>query len=242
MSTAFSPQSMDGTHKMNLAATLRGVLVSLAVNALPAVVIYIVLVNFVHTATMTALIVSAIPSIAYALIEIARKQRVDLMSAFTVVVIALGVALALMSGNPRLYLLRSSLISIAIGAAYLISLLFPRPLWFYVGRHFLTGNDPQNIARFNAQWQYPHFRFAMRFMSLVWGVSTLVFVVIHVVVILTLPIVVVLLIGDVVSGLFFVFLLGWTGWYVRRMLKKLDEVRRGVSIDVAEQAKSASAS
>jgi hypothetical protein len=227
---------MDVSHKMNMTETMRGLLTSLAVNGIPAFIIYIVLKNFVHTSDLVALLVSGVPATIYALIGVVRQHRIDLFSGFMLAVIVVGVTLSLISGNARLVLLRHQLIPIAIGVAYLGSLIFPKPLWFYVERHMLTGNDPQNMARFNAQWQYPYFRFAMRFMTLVWGGSTLLFAALYIVAVLTLPIALLVLIVDVEGYAFWIFLLGWTGWYVRRMLRKLDEVKRLASVAVADQA------
>ena len=148
------------------------------------------------------------------------------MSGFMIAVLAAGVCLLLLGGSPRLYLLRQSFISLAIGMAYLVSLLFPKPLWFFVGRYMLTGNNPQNVACYNGYWSYPFFRSAMRFMSLMWSVLTLLSVAIHIVLVLTLPIAVLIIIDSVIAFVTMAVLLGWTGWYVRDLMRKLEQAQR----------------
>lgn len=225
MDMSFTPGSRHGqSQRLNKGATVRGVLISLAINTIPSFFLFEVCKLVFHTSDMTALIISIIPVMAYSLVEIIRRRRLDLMSGFMIVAIAAGIGVMLLSGNPRLYLLRESFFSIVIGVVYMVSLLFPRPMWFYVGRYFLTGNDPENMARFNERWHYPYFRFAMRLMTLVWGGLTLLAASIHIVSVLLLPVALVLLVGPILNTTLWVVLLGWTGWYVARMDRKLQKI------------------
>lgn len=226
MEMFFTHQNKQVPQRLNKGATIRGVLVSLAINTIPSFLLFEVCKLIFHTSDMTALLISSIPVIIYSLASIVRQKHIDLFSGFMIVVIAVGIGILLLGGSPRLYLLRESLISIVIGAAYLVSLLFPKPLWFYVGRYFLTGNDAENIKQFNTRWHYPFFRFAMRLMTFVWGALTLLMVAIHIVLVFTLPIALLLLTGPILTTALWVTLLGWTSWYVRRLTGKLREVSK----------------
>ena len=53
----------------------------------------------------------------------------------------------------------------------LTSLVWPRPLMFYIGRQFSVGEDPAKIAEFNALWQHPRARHTLRVMTLVWAIG-----------------------------------------------------------------------
>jgi hypothetical protein len=79
-----------------------------------------------------------------------------------------GVAL-FFGGSPRLLLVRESLFTGAFGLSCFVSLLLPRPMMFYFGRHFMAGADPHRQARFNAAWQLPEVRYSHRVITSVWG-------------------------------------------------------------------------
>lgn len=65
-----------------------------------------------------------------------------------------------------------------IGVLFLLSLLFPRPMIFYIGRQLTTRNNAIWIAEFNASWHIPAVQAVLRFLTLAWGAGmTLEFVV-----------------------------------------------------------------
>lgn len=218
----FSTRSMNATKKLNKAATIRGILKSLAINVIPAYILFLACKNILRTSDLAAVLLSGVPAALSTLVGIARQRRVDLSSAITLIALALGIALPLFSGNPRLYFLRHSLVTLILGIAFLVSLFFPKPLWFYIGRYFLTGDDPHNIAQFNTQWQYPYFRTAMRVMTLFWGAFNLIFLAIYVPLVFILPLSFLLFIQSIAGMLFWLILLGWTTFYIRRILQRLD--------------------
>src|SRR6266516_3518253 len=73
-------------------------------------------------------------------------------------------------------------------ATDLSSLLFPKPLWFYIIRYFSTSNNPQQEAAFNAAWQYPQFRAYIRNVTILWGIVYVVEFLIRIVMVYTMPI------------------------------------------------------
>lgn len=222
----FSAHGMNATNKLNKGTTVRGVLKGLMINVVPAFILFLACKNILRTSDLAAVLISSIPATIATLVDIARHRRVDLFSALTIIANALGIILPLLSGNPRFYFARHSLITLILGIAYLVSLLFKKPLWFYIGRYFLTGNDLHNIAQFDLLWQYPYFRTAMRLMTLFWGAFSLIFLVIYVPLIFTLPIALLVLIQPVAGATFWLILLGWTGFYIRRIVKRLDEIKK----------------
>jgi len=62
---------------------------------------------------------------------------------------------------------RRTALTVALGIACLVLLLFPKPLWFYIIRYFASANDPARGAVFSANWRYPGFRTFTRVLTLV---------------------------------------------------------------------------
>src|SRR5450755_455358 len=77
-----------------------------------------------------ALVVSGIPPILDSLVGVMRKGRLDVIAGIALLSIAVSLVLIFLGGSPRLLLIRESFITGALGLAYLVSLLFPRPLCF----------------------------------------------------------------------------------------------------------------
>ena len=100
-----------------------------------------------HWGEVGGLIASAAPPLAWSIVELVRFRRVDALSA----VILLGIVLSLLAvafgGSPRVLLMRESLASGAIGAAFLISLLAKRPLVFYLTRATVARETREGVAR-----------------------------------------------------------------------------------------------
>ena len=119
-----------------------------------------------------ALVASSIPPLLWSLVELAWHRRVDALSMLVLGGIGLSVVAMLLGGDARLLLVRESLISGLIGLAFLVSLLFPRPLVFYLARATVTRQDAeQGAADFHDWWQDAAAKRAIRFITLVWGLG-----------------------------------------------------------------------
>jgi hypothetical protein len=110
-------------------------------------------------------------------------------------------------------LIRESFFTGGYGAVCLLSLLFPRPLMFVIGRHFVAGNDPVRAAQYNASWQFPDVRASMRLITLVWGIGLLGEFVIRLVLIYTLSTAQVLAYSSIILFIITVLLIAWTVRY-----------------------------
>jgi hypothetical protein len=77
----------------------------------------------------------------------------------------------LCGGGPRLLLLRESLITGVLGLVLLISLLFPRPLMYYMAESTASKHSPEEVGRFELLWEKPRFVHCMYLMTTVWGVG-----------------------------------------------------------------------
>jgi hypothetical protein len=128
-----------------------------------------------HWGMLVALYASAAPPILWSIVEFVRTRRVDALSAFVILGIALSIGMMALGGSPRLLLVRESLISGAIGAAFVVSLVFPRPLIFYLARATVARKSEEGATRFEAAWsERPTLRRSIRLMTFVWGVGLVV--------------------------------------------------------------------
>jgi hypothetical protein len=141
--------------------------------------------------------------------------------------LAVSIVAIVLGGNPGVLLIRMSFLTGALGVACFASLLlFPRPLIFYFGRYFETGDDPAKVAVFKAQWQSPYFRHVVRLIMVVWGVAYTGEFLLRVVMVSTLPIPIGLAVSPVVLIGISVATLFWTFAYVR-WARQRDKERHG---------------
>ncbi len=159
------------TQEPSFRSAIRGILPSIIINGVLPYIIYQLLKSNTSLSDLTILFISAIPAILGGIVGIIRNRSLDLIAGITIVSIAVTIIAALIGGDPRLFLIRESFLTVALGIAFLISLLFPKPLWFYVIRYFASNNNPERAAEFNASWQYPGFRTFIRVLTLVWGIT-----------------------------------------------------------------------
>ena len=124
-----------------------------------------------------ALYASAAPPLAWSIGEFARSRRVDALSALVLFGIALSIVLLAMGGSARILLVRESLAAGATGLVFLISLLFQRPLIFYLARATVTREQKDGAERFEAYWrESASLRASLRLMTFVWSVGLSVMV------------------------------------------------------------------
>jgi hypothetical protein len=102
-----------------------------------------------------------------------RARRLDGIGLLSLVVITIGLAATLLSGDPRLYLARGSFGTGAFGAVCVASLGVRRPLMFYLGRQLSSGDDRDRQAAYDERWDSAAFRCRMRILTLTWGIAYL---------------------------------------------------------------------
>src|SRR6202162_724454 len=85
-------------------------------------------------------------------------RRVEAIGIAVFVTILLGIAMALISDEVRFGLVKAAPAFGLCGLACLRSLLRPRPLMFFVARHFQTAGDPARAAEWNARMGGAGFR------------------------------------------------------------------------------------
>jgi hypothetical protein len=125
--------------------SIRGVVPSLVIDGLLRDVL---LTSYVpHVSQVIALGLSATFPTVYGLVTIVRRRHLDIIGALVLVGIVVSIVATLVGGDPKLLLIRESFITGALGMVCLTSLVWPRPLMFYIGRQFSAGEEPAKIPR-----------------------------------------------------------------------------------------------
>jgi hypothetical protein len=222
------PGAQPALPNLNAQESLRGIGRSLVINGAVPLLIYNLLKSR-GASDITALSVAAVVPAIDGIVTVARKRRIDLLSALVLAGIAISIIAVLLGGDPRLLLIRESFLTVALGVACFVSFLLPRPLMFYFGRYFATADDPAKVANYNALWQYPYFRHVNRVITLVWGVTYVGEFLLRVALVYRLSINQVLAIAPLVFNAITISVILWTFAYARYARRQGDEMRRQVA-------------
>jgi hypothetical protein len=131
---------------------LRGFLWDIALNAGIPLLFYRLAKRYLSASEVGALAIAATFPLAKSILDLTRRRRLDPVAVIVLLGIAVSAVGVLMGGSARLLLIRESLFTGALGLACFASLLLPRPLMFYFGRHFMAGRDPVAREQFDASW------------------------------------------------------------------------------------------
>jgi hypothetical protein len=180
---------------------------------------------------VSALTISAVFPLVGIVWGVVRTRHADVIALVSLAFIIIGVVTSVVSGNPRFILIRESFVTGLFGAACLVSLVMPRPLLFYFGRHFGGGGDPRTAQVFDTLWQKAEFRTMIRRMTLVWGLGLLLEAVLRVVLSYTLPIGTFLLLSRPLFLAMTFGLIAWTVSYGRRSMRQQAVLDRAPAAD-----------
>jgi hypothetical protein len=190
---------------------------SLIIDGLLPYLTYKLLTAYVPTISeIAALGIGAIFPVVHGVLSIWRRRRLDIIGAIVLTGIAVSIVALLIGGSPRIFLIRESFVTGALGLLALTSLAWPRPLLFYIGRQFSAGDNPIALEQFNALWQRAPARRTFRLLTMVWAIGWLGEFSLRVVMVLTLSVAQVLAISPFVFNGITLGLIAWTLAYVRR--------------------------
>jgi len=134
-----------------------------------------------------------------------------------------------LGGNPRILLVRESLVSGVVGIAFLFSLLRERPLVFYLARATIARERGGDAGRFEALWrERPGLRTSMRLMTLAWGMGLTADTLLRCWLAWRWPIERCLVVLPLISYSIYVGLMLWTFWF-RGKLRKREGARDGLT-------------
>lgn len=214
------------TQKASRNATILSLVSSIVINAALPILIYWALKTYTGTSDFLALVASGVPSLIDSIVGVIRRKRVDLLGGIVVAGIVVSLITIALGGSPKVYLVRESFFTAVFGLAYLVSLLFPRPLAFYFSRYFATGNHPENIPWFDSLWQRPQFRHTMRVITVVWGIGFLLEAALRTFLVIVLSIEQFLIVSPFVLYGIIGALIAWMFLYSRQGRKKGEELRQ----------------
>jgi hypothetical protein len=168
-----------------------------------------------------ALYASAAPPLLWSLAEFARSRRVDALSALVLFGIALSIITFALGGSPRILLVRESLAAGATGMLFLISLLFGRPLIFYLARATVAREQEDGAQRFEGYWRdNAVLRASLRLMTLVWGVGLTAETALRFWFAWNWPIERYLVVSPIIGYTIYGGLLAWTFWFRGRLVER----------------------
>ncbi|TVY10911.1 VC0807 family protein [Paenibacillus cremeus] len=99
------------------------------------------------------------------IVHLIKNRKFDAFGSLMLFTFLLTLGLVMLGGSEKILLVRESLITASVGIVFLGSMLFRRPLMFFLAKRFVANNE------FDVNWKYPYFRFVMRLMTIVWGIS-----------------------------------------------------------------------
>jgi intracellular septation protein A len=165
-----------------------------------------------HMSETAALMLSSAPPILWSVAQLIWSRKLDTLSLLVIAGIALSLVATLLGGSPRLLLVRESLITGIFGLIFLGSLLFPKPLMFYIVKTTVTKQGMSEEA-FASRWSIPGFRSTFNLMTVFWGAGLLVEATVKIILAFTMPTGLFLVVSPIISYGIYFGLLGWSIWY-----------------------------
>ncbi|MNV54309.1 hypothetical protein D3C71_1464970 [compost metagenome] len=192
-------------------AWLPQIILTVLLNALLPWLVYLLLIRYFSS--FMALSAAAFLPLVENIIYLVRFRRLDTFGSLMLGSFVLAALLALMGGDERLLLVRGSIVTGAVGAAFLLSLLLNRPLIYGLAKRFVS---PETAARYEEGWHKPQVRRVFRIMTAVWGAALLLEAAVRTLLVYTLPVAVFLGVSNLVFYGFIGAAAVWTWVYRRR--------------------------
>lgn len=146
------------------------------------IALYYILRNFVSP--LLALLLAGVPTAITVIVKGYKEKKVDMMGVLMLLGFVVSAILAFVQSDPKLYLLRESAMTLAMGVMLLLSLIpirwhhhVLRPFMFYVARQIAISSNVlmhANTVRDYWDWfwdYYPTFRHFLRAITGIWGLG-----------------------------------------------------------------------
>ncbi|WP_234430635.1 VC0807 family protein [Streptomyces sp. NRRL F-4489] len=161
-----------------------------------------------------------LPWIVYGIV---RQRRLEAMAVFTLSLVVVGTVLTLVTGSPRVLMIRDSWLTAAIGLWIVGTLFTRRPFIMTASRGIVIAKVGEaGLASWEAKWDAePAFRHHLRLVSAVWGGVFLLDALLRVVLAYTIPVDSFPLVSTVLWLALLGGLLTWHNWYLTRHGLKL---------------------
>jgi hypothetical protein len=160
-----------------------------------------------------ALAISAVFPAGEFILTRVRDRHVDALALVSFALIALGAVTSVIGNDVRFALVKESAVSVVFGALCLGSLLQPKPLMYYLGREFFSGGEPHRMAAWELRWRAQGFRSALRRITAVWAVGSLLEAVLRVGLVFALTPAVMIFLSPFLAVVATVALIAWSVLY-----------------------------
>jgi hypothetical protein len=182
-----------------------------------------------------ALLVSMLPPIVWSIVGFARTRRIDVLSIFILVSIALSLLAFVGGGSVRFLQVRENLVTGVIGIAFLVSAAIGKPLIYELARANMRRTSPSSAVEFEQLRDNVFFKRTMRTMTLVWGGVLLAQTLLACGLVFVMSIQAYLLVNPILGYGTMGLLALWTWWYARRA-RRLGAARRAAAVAAAHTA------
>lgn len=161
-----------------------------------------------------------LPWIVYGVV---RQRRVEVVAVFTLTLVVAGTLLTLVTGSPRVLMVRDSWLTATLGLWVLATLLFRRPFMMTASRGIVIAKVGESgLAAWEARWDAePVFRRRLRLLTAVWGSGFLLDSALRVVLAYTIPVDAFPLVSTLLWLALLGVLIGFHNWYITRNGLKL---------------------
>ncbi|MGF1429231.1 VC0807 family protein [Kitasatospora sp. LaBMicrA B282] len=165
-----------------------------------------------------ALVVSGLLLAPWLVYGMVRRGRVEAMPVFTLVLLVAGALMSLVTGSPRVLLIRDSWLFGVLGLWVLGTLATQRPFMLTAGRSIVAAKiGEQGAGEWLDRWHTePLFRHQMRLLTAVWGGGFLLDAGIRVAFACTLPVGAVPLVNSLQWLVVLGALFGFHFWYISK--------------------------
>ena len=187
---------------------IRGLIANAVVDGLGPLLVYQLAVA--HMSELHAIGWSMAPPVISNAVSVGRKKRLDIIGSLVIAGIVAALVLNLFGGSARLLLVRDSLITGVIGLLFLGSLMFPRPLVFYIVRQIRTAHDAASVAKWDESYAQSKYKFGIPIITAVWGAGLAIEAAARITMVFTLAIPVYLAVSPVVNFGVYAGLIFWS--------------------------------
>jgi hypothetical protein len=169
-----APSSGGALRRITQHVAFRALVRSILINMLAPAILYRLASPHFSAGSLIPLAISSLPPIlalAYSLIKL---RAVDFLGLFAVENVACNVGALLLAHTEMGALIGRALQNVPLALVFFGSLMFGKPLVFYMARQFSTGNDPAAGPAFDAAADNPGAMRTYRIMTWVWAFALLI--------------------------------------------------------------------
>ncbi|HZE41653.1 MAG TPA: VC0807 family protein [Stackebrandtia sp.] len=139
-----------------------------------------------------ALLASAIVPIVVIVQRFIARRQIEFFALFVIMLMAAGLALSALTGNPRIMLIREAWVGMLgglVGVWLIASIFYGRPALMVLFRSFVIAKvGSEGLAAWEARWDAEaDFRLGVRVLTAAWGVAGILNAVVNVIFAYTVP-------------------------------------------------------